>query len=390
MKDSNPGAIIFDGDFQALGLMRSLDLNKVPICLLSNTVSIAKFSNIKKRYFRLPSSKNRETYLNFLVRLAEREDLNGWVIFANNDEQVMFLSKEKDKIERYYRLAVPSWGTVKYCIDKRLTYEKARDLDVPIPETRFVDDKNELAHLDLEYPIVLKPSVKTKFYKKTKKKALIARDSQELQKQFLFMSSIVLPSNIVIQEMIPGGPENLYSFCPVFKNGKVLGRVMANRKRQHPMDFGRASTYAVSVNIPELETIGTKFLSGIDYYGLAEVEFMYDPRDGKYKLLEINSRIWGWHTLALASGVNLPYLLFKDLLGDESEQPTFREGVIWNRILTDAPILMKRFLKGELSIADYVKHLRKVDEFATFSERDILPFLIECFLAPYLWIKKGY
>jgi predicted ATP-grasp superfamily ATP-dependent carboligase len=40
------------------------------------------------------------------------------------------------------------------------------------------------------------------------------------------------------------------------------------------------------------------------------VEFKLDPRDGRPKLMEINPRFWGSLSLAIAAGVNFPYLLY--------------------------------------------------------------------------------
>ena len=51
---------------------------------------------------------------------------------------------------------------------------------------------------------------------------------------------------------------------------------MARRSRQHPMDFGRASTFVETLNVPQLEKIGTKFLRAIEYYGIAEIEYKQD------------------------------------------------------------------------------------------------------------------
>ena len=42
------------------------------------------------------------------------------------------------------------------------------------------------------------------------------------------------------------------------------------------------------------------------YQGLSQVEFKRDPRDGRYKLMEINPRLCQWHGLAAACGVDLP------------------------------------------------------------------------------------
>ena len=58
--------------------------------------------------------------------------------------------------------------------------------------------------------------------------------------------------------------------------------------------------------IPELEQYGSVLLKEIGYYGLSEVEFKKDPRDGRYKLLEINARTWLWHSLAIRCGVDFP------------------------------------------------------------------------------------
>ncbi len=86
-----------------------------------------------------------------------------------------------------------------------------------------------------------------------------------------------------------------------------------------------------TVNIPELETLATGFLQSIGYSGLAEVEFMYDPKHARFELLEVNPRIWGWHTIAIRAGVDLPYLVYADAVGEEIAPGPFREGVKWVR-----------------------------------------------------------
>ena len=102
---------------------------------------------------------------------------------------------------------------------------------------------------------------------------------------------------------------------------------MAHRMRQHPMDFGRATTLAETVDIPELEVLGSKLLLAAGYEGLAEVEFMFDTRDNTYKLLEVNPRVWGWHTLAGRAGVDLPFLFYQDAVGEPAaDSAGVREG----------------------------------------------------------------
>ena len=62
------------------------------------------------------------------------------------------------------------------------------------------------------------------------------------------------------------------------------------------------------------------------------VEFS-DPRDGRFKLMEINPRLWLWHGLAAALGVDFARIAYLDLL-DRRGAPLSTEG---KRSLGDHP-----------------------------------------------------
>jgi len=126
------------------------------------------------------------------------------------------------------------------------------------------------------------------------------------------------------------------------------------------------------------------------YYGLSEVEFMYDDRNGKYKLLEINPRTWGWHTLGAAAGVNFSELLFADINNEPVCVNSFEKNVKWVRLVTDVPIVISEVCKGRLSLADYVNSLKGKKEFADYSGKDPIPFIIEVLLGPYFYYKRGF
>ena len=66
----------------------------------------------------------------------------------------------------------------------------------------------------------------------------------------------------MIQELIPGGSSHLFSVGSFYKDGDFLGKVVARRARQHPMDFGHATTYAETVDEPELEEITKRDTGG--------------------------------------------------------------------------------------------------------------------------------
>jgi len=384
------GAVIIGGHFQGLGIIRSLGSQGIPLCLLDWDFCIGRFSRYPKKFFRCPAIRQEHLFFEFLKDIAKRESLEGWVIYPVDDETVDFLSRHKHQLEKYYRIPTPIWEITRFASHKKLTYQLAEKFDIAIPHTFYPENIRELENLKIEFPVILKPSIKEPFYSLTKKKAIRVDNCSELISRFKWAKAIYPPVELMVQEMIPGGPDNLFSVGSFFKNGQFLGKVVARRIRQHPMDFGHATTYAVTVKIPELEKITRMLLQAIGYYGLSEAEFMLDKRDGQFKLIEINPRTWGWHTLAIRAGVDLPYLLFQDMVGNSIHVDEFVENIKWFHLITDIPTALGEIRRGKLKFSEYFQSLggRKSD--AVWCLNDPLPFVIEILSAPYLWIKRGF
>ena len=312
------------------------------------------------------------------------------MLFPTDDETVAVLSQYHTILKDDFRMTTPPWESIRYVYQKKNTYRLAQKLKISIPKTFYPESIGDLKNLKLSYPVIIKPSIMRSFFKKTGKKVFIAENDFQLLDQYKSACRIIDPYDILIQEIIPDASKNLYSFCPWFKNRTTYARIIAKRCRQHPLDFGHASTYVKTVSLPELENIGHKFLSAINYYGLCEVEFVYDYRDKHYKLLEVNPRIWGWHTLAKKAGVNLPYMVFQDTLGNEMSKKNFRVNMKWLRMITDIPTCLIGIITGRLKWEDWFQSFKGEKEFAVFSRRDPLPALAELLMLPYLWFHRGF
>lgn len=166
--------------------------------------------------------------------------------------------------------------------------------------------------------------------------------------------------------------------------------MVVRRTRQHPLEFGRSSTLVETIDLPILENLSERFLRAIDYYGLVEMEYKLDLRDGKYKLLDVNARTWGYHSLGWQAGVDFPYMLFADQLGIPLGNHRGQAGFSWIRLATDLPTGVLLMLKRDLRVREYVLSLRKATIEAVFSRDDLLPGVAELALIPYLAIKRGY
>src|SRR5204862_619020 len=137
----------------------------------------------------------------------------------------------------------------------------------------------------------------------------------------------------------------------------MLASLTARRTRQYPMDIGRASTYVETVDLPEIEEPSRALLEHLRYTGLVEVEYKRDPRDGKCKLLDVNPRVWGWHTLCARAGVDFPYLAYRHARGETVPASRADLGVRWLRPSTDLPTSLKQVARGKLPLMPYLRTL---------------------------------
>jgi D-aspartate ligase len=385
-----PGAVVVGGDYQGLGIVRSLGRRGIPICVVDDEHSISRFSRYASFSAQVPDLRDPDRAVETLLALGLRLDLKGWVLFPTRDELVAGFSRHRSVLSKFFRVPTPGWDSIQWMWDKRNTYQLANELKIPIPETWCPRGPEELDRITASFPLAIKPAIKEHFVYATKAKAWRASDRSELRELFNRASEVTNPGEVLVQDLIPGNGSHQFSYCAFFKEGRAVGSMVTRRRRQHPHEFGRASTFVETIDLPALAALSQRFLRKIDYYGLVEVEYKLDPRDGQFKLLDVNARTWGYHSLGCCAGVDFPYLLYADQLGDTVDPCYGKPGVSWIRLLTDFPASILELSRGRLEFADYLKSLRNFDTEAVFSREDPMPGLVECALLPYLAFKRGF
>jgi len=387
---AKPGAVIIGGDFHGLGIVRSLGRHGVPLCIVDDEYSIGRFSKYATFTVESPNLRNEKETVDFLIDLGKRKNLQGWVLFPTRDEHVAAFARHRDALSEIFRVPTPPWEITKWAWNKWNTYSMAQKLDIPIPQTWCPRSIEDIDAIDAEFPLAIKPSVKEDFFYATKAKAWRCETRDQLKEMFLKASGHVGTNEVLVQEIVPGDGTTQFSACVFMKDGNVLGSMEAQRWRQHPPEFGRAATFVASLDLPIAKEMTLKFLRAINYYGLAEVEYKLDHRDGKYKLLDVNARTWGFHALGRPAGVDFAYLLYADQVGIPVEETRGRSGVGWIRMVTDVPTSLGGIFAGRLGVGEYVKSLKDFSVESVFSAEDPLPSLAEIALLPYLAVKRGY
>jgi D-aspartate ligase len=371
------GAVVLGSDYRGLSIVRSLGRRGIPVFVVTSGDDVlAAKSRYAQRHVRLEGTGDEERCA-FLLDLVDRHELEDWVLFPTADESAAMVGRVREQLGTRYALSTPSWDTLRWAYDKRLTYRLAESLGLPHPRTWTAGTAEEASALDLEFPVIVKPAIKPELNAFTAAKAWPAQDRRELTKRLAKASLLLDPELLMIQEIIPGGGNEQLSYAALLDRGRPLAGVAARRVRQYPADFGRASTYVETIDAPDVAELSQRFLAEIEFDGLVEVEFKRDPRDGELKLLDVNPRVWGWQSLCQRAGVDFPYLAYRLARSEPVPASSARPGVRWLRLSTDLPTSLREILRGNLKLGAYLRTILSRHESAIFARDDPWPALAE-------------
>lgn len=387
-KDSPVGAVIVGGDHPGLAIARSLGSRGIPVLVIDDQRCISSWSKYVDRVIRVESILDERATVDAVLKIGRQYHLRGWVLFPTRDETVAAFARYRQELSEFFRVTTGEWESVQWAWDKNKTYELAQSLGIPRPRTFNPKGKDELPSLYSQLPLAIKPAIKENFFYVTGAKAWRANSPAELQALYAKAASKIRTEEILLQEIIPGGGTEQYSYCAFVQNGRPHSTLTARRLRQRPYEFGRAATYVETVDAPEIEELSERFLRAIDYHGIVEIEFKRDFRDGLFKLLDVNARAWGFHGIGKGCGVDFSYAMYADRIQKPTEPARALPGVGWLRVTTDVPTALTDLVCGRLSPRDYLQSLSATRVEAVFDWKDLRPTLAEIILLPYLICKK--
>jgi predicted ATP-grasp superfamily ATP-dependent carboligase len=378
---SPPAALILGGAHGSLAIARSLGRRGIAVDILANH-ALPLFSRYIRRRFSWPGPEHGDA-VSDLVGVAAREGLAGAVLFAGGDTEVRFIAENHAALASVFRLTTPPWDVTQSLLDKHLMHRHAAALGLDAPHCYAPRDRHDLETMPCRFPLVLKPTVRTTENAFTLAKAWRADDRETLLARWDEAAALVGEDAIVVQELIPGGGEAQYSYAAVLDRGVPVASLVARRRRQYPVEFGYTSTFVETADCPEVEDAGRRFLASLDYTGIAEVELKFDHRDGRYKILDVNARIWTWAALGAAAGVDFPHILWRVACRDSIAPVRQSCDAAWIHASRDLVAAAHEMLAGRLTPAAWLRSFGQPLVFAAFALDDPLPGLVELPLA--LW-----
>jgi predicted ATP-grasp superfamily ATP-dependent carboligase len=376
------GAVLLGGAHGTLALARNLGRNGFPVVLVTDDHPLPKFSRYVQRRFDWPGA-NAAGSAQWLVELAEREHLHDWLLIPCGDGEVRLIAGNLKLLRSAFRVESCDWEHLRRLCDKQLLADSAEAAGVPTPRAWCLRSETDAASLDIVFPVVLKPAMRTSRNQFTQAKAWRADTRDELAHHYREAARLVGHGNVVVQELIPGGGEAQLSYAALWHRGKPVAEITARRTRQYPIEFGYTSTFVEVVANDRVRAAATALLSAVAFEGLVEVEFKFDARDQQLKVLDVNPRGWSWLALCEPAGVDLALAMSNLAAGQSVTRVAVRPGHAWIHASRDLVAAGCQMLRGQISFADYVRSLRQRLTFAAFAWDDPLPGIIELPLTAY-------
>ncbi|MGI9117544.1 MAG: hypothetical protein ACR2JV_07905 [Gaiellales bacterium] len=317
---------------------------------------------------------DEEGFIDLLAELAALAGRPGF-LFPTHDAQLVSVSKHADRI-RPFVLPGSGWDVIGPLMAKIPQIELAERAGVPVPRSFMPTTRAEAeaAAAQIPYPAIAKPSVGIAFKHAEAVQVVLANTPAELVEGYERIAAT--GDRAIFQEVIPGGDDALWTVGSFSRDGgQAIGTFCGRKLVQRPPIFGtcrvgeaRWDDDAVAYANALLRT------SGFD--GITQIEFKRDPRDGSFRLIEINLRSWQWHSLARRCGVDLVGLCYRAACGDPVARVVSGPRHDGKRWVAAVPHLKAGF-GGREGIGSIVKPLAGLIEEPVFSIRDPKPGAVQ-------------
>jgi predicted ATP-grasp superfamily ATP-dependent carboligase len=342
--------IVLGTGLTGLGVQRSLGSAGIKTLLVDDTKGMARRSRWARNSVLEHAESSDPEPLEVFLRTLPIERA---VLIACSDNWATAVSSLPDALAERFPTSMPSQSVVRLLSDKARLAGVLERLDVAHPWTRVITADRDLDDIPEErWPgIFLKPIDSQSFCQRFGVKAFSVTDRAEASERLLQMHDAGLGA--VAQEYIPGPPDQHY-FIDGFvdRSGRVKALFSRRRTRMFPTDYGN-STFTETV---PLETVSDavggleRLFDDVSYRGIFSAEFKQDPRDGQFRLLEVNVRPWWYVEFPTRCGINVCELAYLDALGlPVPERVSFPAGARYRLMPDDFQAYLHMRRSGDLT-----------------------------------------
>lgn len=274
---------------------------------------------------------NKKNFRKVLKEYAQNKKGVKTLLIATSDGYAKMVSENKEFLSKYYLFNYPKEELVNNFLTKDIFYTKYAKKDLDFPKTIIYDCKKEkIPAPSFSFPMIIKPG-NTVNYNKNKfagqKKIYKIESKDDYYSSIMLIKKSGYVDNLIIQEFIPGDDSNLFDsvfYCSSKGKAQIASFAQIALQEHTPSAIGNCTVlvngYNQYGNTSEVVDRIKKFMESVGYCGFAEVDLKYDPRDKKFKILEINPRQGRSSYYLTPCGYNLVEYLIDDLFYNKEKK----------------------------------------------------------------------
>ncbi len=379
IQNTSMPVVVVNCKLGALAIMRSLGEQGVPVYGVdADPRSPGMLSRYCKQSFLYGYDEaHPERFLEELLRVGKEVGRTS-ILIPTSDETAVFVTEYAEPLSRWFIFPANAPSLMRELISKKGMYDLVARHGVPTPFTLFperLEDVEASLHR-VKFPLMLKGIFGNRLQARGKKKMVVVHSEKELLAQYKEMEEPGFP-NLMLQEYIPGGDDQIFMFNGYFNGTSDCPIGLTGYKvRQFPIHVGCTSLGECRWN----EAVGKvtmQFMKAIHYRGVLDIGYRFDPRDGQYKVLDINPRVGQAFRLFVAEDdMDVVKALYLDLTGQKQPMIIPREGRRW--MIEDFDLISSNdyYQEGTLSFGDWFRSLKGLEEAAWFNRKDLRPFFV--------------
>jgi D-aspartate ligase len=358
-----------------IDLVQALGLAGIFSVVVSPPGDFTRYSKFTRDSInRVNASRNPAELVDRLLEWSRNQPEKS-VLYYNGDWDLLAVSRYREQLSEGFRFVVPGKELVEDLVDKRRFQQLAEKHELPVPRSVMLGAGPQAADFGLRFPVVVKPVTRNHASWKPIARAKVVQCDTPEELASLLSRLEEAGVGVLVQEFVPG-PESLIESYHVYaaEDGTVVGEFTGKKIRTYPEHHGYSTALVLS-DAPDVSELGRDIVRRIDLRGVAKLDFKRDPEDGRLHLLEINPRFNLWHHPGAAAGVNIPELVYRDLVGLPRRQPAAaRVGVRWCSPWRDAQAAWTQ----RVPLRSWLPWMLSCETKCAFSWDDPLPFPRAC------------
>jgi len=251
------------------------------IIITSNKVSLTSWFIYKKRNYLL-----RESSYDIFVKDLKKI-LNTFkkekIVYLPIEESttLLFLKLIKNNKIDHLKYLLPSFENFLVARNKKKLMEFCHQNGIPAPKLFSKQQILQNNRAKNFTPVICKPAIGS-----GAKGIVIINTPSDIKKL-----SKIDEGKYVIEELLPNGKDVHGSFF-LMQKGKLIDAYGHKRIRTFPTIGGVTVYSKIDIN-KQIVSIGSNLLRKLNWSGFAMIEYLWDPKEKIYKVIEINPRLWG-------------------------------------------------------------------------------------------------